>query len=129
MGSVKRDLNARELSLESKYPLDSPDGVHALLSEIHQIKVSRFYRGDFAACGLLLDLIIARGKVKLTRRQREALNLVFIQDLTQKEAAKVMNCTQQAVQQHVWAGISRIARQYRKDLEGIANDGKEERSA
>lgn len=113
---LKKDLYTHELKLRALYPLDTPEGVNALLSDIHHVKSARFYKGDISACNLLIDLLIATREIKFTPRQLEALYLVFILDFTQREAAQIMNCTQQAVQQFVWGAVRRIARQYSKDI-------------
>jgi hypothetical protein len=90
MGSVKRDLHVNERSLEDKYPaLDSPQNLRILLSDVHALKVRQF-QGDYSAVDILVDLRKAIAMAQLTDRQRQALRLVYEEDLTQEEAGKRM---------------------------------------
>jgi hypothetical protein len=83
MGSVKRDLDINERSLEEKYPaLDSPANLRILLSDLQPL-INRQYMGDYDAVILLTDLRKAIDMAKLTGRQSEALKLVYEEDLTQ----------------------------------------------
>ena len=88
MGSVKRDLHVNERNLEAKYPaLDRPENLRILLSDYHAL-LSRQYLGDYDSVVILADLATAIAMAKLTDRQREALRLVYEEDLTQEEAGK-----------------------------------------
>lgn len=90
MGSVKRDLHVNERSLEAKYPaLDSPANLRILLSD-RQALVNRQYMGDYDSVIILTDLSTAIEMAQLTDRQRQALRLVYEEDLTQEEAGKRM---------------------------------------
>jgi DNA-directed RNA polymerase specialized sigma24 family protein len=93
IGSVKRDLHVNERSLEEKYPaLDSPANLRILLSD-RQALVNRQYMGDYDAVVLLADLRNAVELAGLTERQRQALRLVYEEDLTQEDAGntKLLN--------------------------------------
>jgi DNA-directed RNA polymerase specialized sigma24 family protein len=118
MGSVKRDLNVNERSLEAKYPaLDTPQNLRILLSDYHAL-VNRQYMGDYDAVILLTDLRKAIELAQLTGRQSEALRLVYEEDLTQEEAGKRLTgpnglgIRQDVVSYHVDRAIEAIAEVY-----------------
>mgnify|MGYP001308194319 CR=1 FL=1 len=119
MGSVKKDLFTHEKALETTYPLDTPEGVEALLKNFHKVAISRYELGDFDACNMLLDFFTALGKCKFTPRQIQSLTFVYFLDYSQREAAEIMGCSPQSTQQHVRAAIAKIAAQYARDLEGL----------
>jgi RNA polymerase sigma factor (sigma-70 family) len=109
MGAVKIDTNAKERSLDAKYPaLDSPANLRILLSD-YQALLNRQYQGDYDAVVLLVDLRKAIEMAQLTGRQSEALRLVYEEDLTQEEAGKRMGVSQQAVDQHISGAVEAIA--------------------
>jgi DNA-directed RNA polymerase specialized sigma subunit len=86
MGATKIDVNAKERSLDAKYPaLDNPQNLRILLGDYHALKIRRF-NGDTAASDILIDLATAIAMAGLTERQRQALRLVYEEDLTQEEA-------------------------------------------
>jgi DNA-directed RNA polymerase specialized sigma24 family protein len=93
IGATKIDVNAKERSLEARYPaLDSPANLRILLSDYHAL-LNRQYQGDYDAVVLLVDLRKAIDTAQLTGRQSEALRLVYEEDLTQEEAGntKLLN--------------------------------------
>jgi hypothetical protein len=91
VGSVKRDLEINERSLEAKYPaLDNPANLRILLSDYHAL-INRQYQGDYAAVDILVDLRKAVELAGLTSRQAQALRLVYEEDLTQEEAGHYEN--------------------------------------
>ena len=110
MGSVKVDLTKREKQLDELYPMDTYDGVYALLDRIHYVREARFARGDYAACTLLLDLDSSIENAGLTDRQRQVIDLIFEQDLTQVDAAKRLGISQQGVADHLKNAITNIAK-------------------
>lgn len=109
MGLVKVDLSKGEKRLEEAYPLDTFDGVYALLNNIHHVRELRYVRGDYDAAILLLDFYASVEGAQLTDRQREVLLLVFEQDLRQERVAELLGVSQQAVSGHVNGAIKRIA--------------------
>jgi DNA-directed RNA polymerase specialized sigma24 family protein len=91
MGAVKIDTQAKERSLDQRYPaLDNPTGLRILLSDYHAL-INRQYQGDYSAVDVLVDLRKAIELAQLTGRQSEALRLVYEEDLTQEEAGKRLN--------------------------------------
>jgi hypothetical protein len=83
MGATKIDVNAKGRSLDAKYPsLNSPANLRILLGDYHALKLRRF-NGDTAASDILIDLEAAIAMSGLTDRQRQALHLVYEEDLTQ----------------------------------------------
>jgi DNA-directed RNA polymerase specialized sigma24 family protein len=81
---------------EARYALDNADGVRLLLGDYHAL-IGRQYCGDTAACDILIDLATAIGLAGLTNRQRQALKLVYVADLTQKDAGLRMGLEKDAV--------------------------------
>jgi RNA polymerase sigma factor (sigma-70 family) len=122
MGAVGIDLKSNEHKLETEYPLETPQGVNAFLSNIHYIRSSAYDKGDYDAINMLIDFELAYSKITTTARQREAIQLVFFADLTQREAGEIMGISQQAVQQLIHAVVTKIAEQYAKDLNGIGGN-------
>ncbi|MDP5273210.1 sigma factor-like helix-turn-helix DNA-binding protein [Chengkuizengella axinellae] len=84
-----------------------------LLQDHHHI-AERRYKGDMAASDMLMDLQTAVQLAMLTRRQAEALRLVYVYQMKQKEAAVKMDVTQQAVEQFINGACNRIAGVYKK---------------
>ncbi|WHY01857.1 sigma factor-like helix-turn-helix DNA-binding protein [Neobacillus sp. DY30] len=112
MGAVKIDTQAKERSLEAKYPaLDSPANLRILLSDYHAL-INRQYQGDYDAVVLLADLSTAIEMAQLTGRQRQALRLVYEEDLTQEEAGKRLGIGRRAVGYHVEDAINAISEVY-----------------
>jgi RNA polymerase sigma factor (sigma-70 family) len=112
MGSVKRDLDVNERSLEAKYPaLDSPANLRILLSDL-QALINRQYMGDYDAVILLTDLRKAIDMAQLTGRQSEALRLVYEEDLTQEEAGKRMGLDKRGVNNLLDRAIETISEVY-----------------
>lgn len=128
MGSVSIDLKSKEQRLETEYPLESPHGVFALLSNIHHVRNSAIEKSDYDAIILLIDFEIAYSKVKLTERQKEVFNIVFMKGYTQQEAATKLGIARQTVHQIVWNVVHKISQQYAQDLHGITQGGEEHES-
>lgn len=112
MGAVKIDTQSKERSLDAKYPaLDTPANLRILLGDYHALKIRRF-NGDTAASDILIDLSTAIEMAQLTDRQRQALRLVYEEDLTQEEAGKRMGIRQDVVSYHVDNAIDEISEVY-----------------
>lgn len=112
MGAVKIDTQAKERTLDAKYPaLDNPLGLRILLSDYHSLKV-RQYAGDYDATIILADLATAVEMAGLTDRQRQALRLVYEEDLTQEEAGKRMGVHRIVVLEHIEKAIEAISEVY-----------------
>jgi DNA-directed RNA polymerase specialized sigma subunit len=74
--------------------------------------LNRQYQGDYAAVDILVDLRRAIDMAQLTDRQRQALRLVYEEDLTQEEAGKRMGIGQDVVSYHVENAIEAVAEVY-----------------
>ena len=119
MGGGKIDLRSKSKRLEDAYPIDTPKGVHAILSHIHYIREGRFTRGDYDASILLIDFEQSLEEARLTARQRQIIDMVFEQDMYQEEAANILNISQQAVSDHINALVRRIATVNRQKEVGL----------
>ena len=82
-----------------------------LLRDYHAL-VERQYDGDYDAVILLVDLATAIELAGLTERQREALTLVYFEDLSQVEAGERMGASKQTVNRLVTVATSKVARVY-----------------
>ena len=111
IGAVKIDLQAGERRLSERYALDNPSGVRLLLSEYHALQ-ERQYQGDVDAIILLADLETAISTAGLTDRQRQALNLVYVEDLTQAKAGEAMGISRISVLEHVEDAVNKISEVY-----------------
>ena len=97
--------------MAERYALDSAVGVRLLLSEYHALQ-ERQYQGDTDAIILLADLSTAINTAGLTDRQRQALTLVYVEDLTQAKAGEAMGVSQQAVDNYLNTAVEKIAEIY-----------------
>lgn len=79
----------------------------AVLSNHHALKERR-YLGDLDASDTLIDFERAVKLAQLTKRQAEALNLVYGADLTQKKAAEIMGVAQPNVKAYMNDAIEKI---------------------
>lgn len=91
--------------------LDTAAGVRILLGDYHALKERR-YCGDTAASDILIDLQTATERAGLTDRQRQALRLVYVEDLSQVSAAERMGATKQTINRLVNVGTAKLARIY-----------------
>jgi DNA-directed RNA polymerase specialized sigma24 family protein len=110
--AINIDKTAKERALDAKYSgLDSPDQVKRLLRDYNALK-ARQYDGDYDAVILLADLETAIKRASLTDRQRQAIELVLMGDLKQKDAAKRLAISRQAVALYVDYAAKKIAEIY-----------------
>lgn len=110
--SSKYDKQAGDRRYESQYPaLNSAAGLRILLSDYHALKI-RQYSGDYDATVILADLATAIEAAKLTVRQREALRLVYEEDLTQEDAGRAMGVGQDVVSYHIDRALEAVAEIY-----------------
>lgn len=72
----------------------------AILSNLHALRERR-YVGDLDASDTLIDFERALALAKLTKRQSEAIRLVYDVGLTQKQAAAEMGVGQDVVSEHI----------------------------
>jgi DNA-directed RNA polymerase specialized sigma24 family protein len=108
MGATKRDQMQNERQFDGTYRLSTATGVKQLLGDYHAFRV-RQYLGDYDAVVVLADLAEAVRLAGLTDRQRQALALVYDEDLTQVEAGKRMGVSQQAIEYFIGEASERIA--------------------
>jgi DNA-directed RNA polymerase specialized sigma24 family protein len=85
--------------------------VRLLLGDYHALKLRR-YNGDTSASDILIDMATAINRAGLTDRQRQALRLVYFDDLTQVDAGITMQCSKQTVNRLVDIATVKIARVY-----------------
>ncbi|MGM0904247.1 MAG: sigma factor-like helix-turn-helix DNA-binding protein [Bacillota bacterium] len=112
MGASNYDKEAGDRRYEAQYPaLNSSGGLRILLGDYHALK-SRQYMGDYDATAILIDLATAVELAGLTNRQRQALALVYGEDLTQVEAGKRMGVRQDVVSEHIDKAVEAIAEVY-----------------
>lgn len=113
MGHVKIDIEKGSRSYSVKYSLNDAAGVKALLRDRHRISSARF-RGDYAACDILVDLHSAINSAGLTDRQTEAIAFVYGFDVTQAEAGRQMGVSREAVTQLIEAAAEKMAAVYKR---------------
>jgi RNA polymerase sigma factor (sigma-70 family) len=97
---------------ESQYPaLDNPTGLRILLSDLHALRQRR-YAGDTAASDILIDLATAIERAGLTDRQRQAIDLVYGEDLTQRDAGERLGIAQNTLSEALERALENIAEIY-----------------
>lgn len=112
MGAVKVDTQSKDRAITTKYKaLDSAEGVRILLSDYNALRLRR-YTGDTAASDILIDLETAVERAGLTDRQRQALRLVYREDMTQTDAGDVLGIRKDVVNRHIKIAETKIARVY-----------------
>lgn len=114
MGVCRVDTTKGHRELAVKYALNDREGVDALLSDVHRLGARRFERGDYAACDVLIDLASAIEAAGLTPRQREALRLYYVEDLTLEDVGARMGLEsgRKRASRLVITGLNRIAAVY-----------------
>lgn len=97
----------------------------AILSNLHVLRERR-YVGDLDASDTLIDFERALALAKLTKRQSEAIRLVYDVGLTQKQAATEMGVGQDVVSVHIRKATEELDEVYEmwawKDGELSASD-------
>jgi DNA-directed RNA polymerase specialized sigma24 family protein len=111
MGVSKIDRTQKERQFDGTYSLNTAAGVKQLLGDYHAFQ-ARQYLGDYEAVVVLADLAEAVRLAGLTDRQRQAIELVYGEDLTQKEAGRRMGISQPAVTYHIDDAVEKIANIY-----------------
>jgi hypothetical protein len=111
MGVCRVDTTKGHRELAVRYALNDRDGVDALLSDVHRLGARRFERGDYAASDVLIDLDRAIEAARLTPRQREALRLYYIEDMTLEDVGAAMGLAsgRKRASRLVITGLNRIA--------------------
>lgn len=105
---------------EQTISLRTARGVHTLLNDLHVFRERRFLDADYTACDILIDLMSAIKQAKLTKRQRNALYLVYERELSLEETARVMGTNRGNVHKFLWGvgaykgALERIADVYRE---------------
>ena len=112
MGATNHDKQAKMRAYEARFAFNSPDGVRRLLRDIHALR-ERQYAGDYDAVVLLVDLETAIERAGLTDRQRQAIALVYFEDLSQVKAGERMGVRQDTVSKLVKSALSKIASVYK----------------
>ena len=79
----------------------------AVLMNLHALRI-RSSVGDMDAVDALADFDRAVALARLTKRQKEALHLVYERDLSQTDAARIMNVSQPAVADFLKKATDRI---------------------
>ncbi|QUW39298.1 sigma-70 family RNA polymerase sigma factor [Bacillus cereus] len=92
MGVSKYDNEAAHRRIEHNYALDNPKSIDLLLRHLPYMQERRF-NGDYAACDILIDLETAISQADLTDRQRQVLQLVYFEDMKQRDVAISLSIT------------------------------------
>jgi predicted DNA-binding protein YlxM (UPF0122 family) len=99
-------------SLESKYPMNTREGVITFLENYNHIKSSMYFQGDYNALIMLVDFEIALLDSKLTERELFVLIEVFIKDIKRVDVAEKLGVTKQTIQTLITRATEKIARYY-----------------
>nr|WP_154895265.1 RNA polymerase subunit sigma [Paenibacillus xylanexedens] len=110
MGAVTVDLWRLERQYDLKYPMDNPFGVRAILEDYHSLWERTVTEGDYDALIVVLDFIDALEEARLTQKQKRALYCVYMEKMTQEEAATELGyATHKGVGNLIDRSISKIA--------------------
>ena len=97
-----------------------------VLSSLHTLRERR-YVGDLSASDTLIDLSSAIKDANLTERQIEALELVYVKDLTQKRAGEQMGVGQNTVSMLISRAVEAIYDAMPQTFEEVTKMGKPEK--
>jgi RNA polymerase sigma factor (sigma-70 family) len=113
MGVSSHDKAAQHRRLEQRYgaALDNRESVRLLLEDYYALNTRRF-KGDYAACDILVDLHTAIERAGLTNRQREVLEYYHFRQFNQTEIAEALGIKQTHVSRHLAVAETKIARVY-----------------
>ena len=95
-----------------EFPMEEPKGVYEFFCWYPHITSAAYDRGDMNALMMIVDFEEALNHVKFTKRQKEAMVLVFVEGKSQRQAGEIMNVTQQAIQRFLFLATGKIAKQY-----------------
>jgi DNA-binding CsgD family transcriptional regulator len=111
MGATNFDKATQHRRLEQRYgaALDNRESVRLLLEDYYALLTRRF-KGDYAACDILIDLHTAIERAGLTNRQREVLVYIYFRQYNQTETARELGIKQTHVSRHLAVAESKIAR-------------------
>jgi DNA-directed RNA polymerase specialized sigma24 family protein len=110
MGAVTVDLWRLERQYDVKYPMDNPFGVRAILEDYHSLWECTVTEGDYDALIVVLDFVSALDGARLTSKQKRALYFVYMEKMTQEEAAAELGYSDKsAINKLLDRAISKIA--------------------
>lgn len=93
---------------ESNVPFDTHEGVYAFLLHYPYLESDAIYKANYNTLALLIEFDRITKPLAFTTRQQEAIHLVFMKGLTQREAGTMMGISQQAVQQLIRKVVHKI---------------------
>ena len=112
MGVSKFDKSAAHKRYETRYAgLTTGKQVRLLLRDIHALRI-RAEQGDFAAVDVLADLTTAVTRAGLTARQWEAVENVYLRDMTQEDAGRAMGVSRQSMYEYLERAEEKISEIY-----------------
>lgn len=89
--------------------MDLPTGVRSFFSDYWKLHRRAYESSDFDALNVIIDAKKAIDGARLTQKQRSALHKVFIEGMTQEQAAEVLGITQPSLNERIDTAINRIA--------------------
>lgn len=103
------DTQRRAREYDAKYPLDTPYGIRAVLDDYWRL-VAAVEAGDYDAVDVLLDFFVTMDRAELTDKQFAAIVAVFVEGLTQEEAAPLLGlASKSGVNNLIQRAIARMA--------------------
>ena len=111
MGATSYDMQKKERSLQ-RYDVNEASGVEKLLRDYHDIAERRYYKADYAACDLLLDLNTAIKAANLAPRQKQSVELIKL-EYTFEEAGNELGVRAQTVHESFLTACEKIAAVFR----------------
>lgn len=110
MGAVTVDLWRLERQYDLKYPLDNPFGVRAAFEDYLSLYERAMTEGDYDAYNVIIDFVDAVKDARLTPKQKRALYYVYIEKMTQEEAAEALGYSgKQGINNLIERAIFKIA--------------------
>lgn len=115
MQGVIQVLKLNKMKSEDPFydsPFSTAKGINSFLVNYRYVHAAALDKGDMDAVILMADFNEAFSKVSITKKQYEALYLVFYKGLNQREASEEMECSKQAVQQLIHSSTMKISEAY-----------------
>lgn len=99
-----------------KHPLALETGVIEYLRHYHHLRAEALATANYDALARVIDIENALAGARLTADEEEAIQLVYVQGITNREVAKALGITQQAISNRCRKAVTKISEYYRTTI-------------